>query len=71
LAAAAAEQGDVPSYEDGVLAGQELGRQETVQLVRLLHEKGDAYMRTRGGPQLIALDSALRLARLWLAGRTS
>ncbi len=68
-AAAVADQDEVASYDDGVLAGQELGRQETVQLVRLLRDKGDAYMRTRGGPELIALDSALLLARRWLEAR--
>jgi len=69
-AAAAADQGDAapagPTYEDGMLAGQEAGRAEAVRVIRLLAEKGDAFMRTRAGPDFKALDEALLLARRWL-----
>jgi hypothetical protein len=58
-----------PTYDDGVLVGQELGRSEATALVRLLVDKGAAFIATRSGQDFLALDKALIVARRWVEAR--
>lgn len=54
------------TYEDGLRAGTEIGRADAAPLVRLLADKGDAFIQHRQGQDLIGLEQAIRLARRWL-----
>lgn len=54
------------TYEVGVRDGTAIGRADAAPLVRLLADKGDAFIQHRQGQDLLGLEQAIRLARRWL-----
>ncbi|MCA1693524.1 MAG: hypothetical protein LC749_01655, partial [Actinobacteria bacterium] len=66
-AAAAASAG--PTYEDGLLAGQELGRSEAIHMVQALVDTGAEFIKERNAPAFLALDLAVIKTRRWLDAR--